>query len=288
MMARKRGLGRGLDALIPGSKTEGNSEGVLEITIENIIPNPRQPRSQIDSDLLEELAESILEYGVIQPLIVTQGEQETYTLIAGERRLEAARRAGLDTVPVLVREASDQQRLELALIENVQRADLSPLETAEAYRQLAEDFDLSHEEIAQRVGKSRVSVTNTLRLLKLPLGVQKALAEVQISEGHARALLALPSPQSQSAVLTTIIQKGLNVRQTEELVRKLGGQKPPKKVKLSPAPEIIEIQERLQQSLGTRVSLNSRVKGQGGTITIHYYSDEELNTLIDRLINDLE
>jgi ParB family transcriptional regulator, chromosome partitioning protein len=288
MMARKRGLGRGLDALIPGSKTEGNSEGVLEIAIENIIPNPRQPRSQMDSDLLEELAESILEYGVIQPLIVTQGEQETYTLIAGERRLEAARRAGLDTVPVLVREASDQQRLELALIENVQRADLSPLETAEAYRQLAEDFDLSHEEIAQRVGKSRVSVTNTLRLLKLPLGVQKALAEVQISEGHARALLALPSPQSQSAVLTTIIQKGLNVRQTEELVRKLGGQKPPKKVKLSPAPEIIEVQERLQQSLGTRVSLNARVKGQGGTITIHYYSDEELNTLIDRLINDLE
>ena len=288
MMARKRGLGRGLDALIPGSEIKEGSAGVLEIALEKIIPNPRQPRSQMDSDLLEELAESILEHGVIQPLIVTQGEQETYTLIAGERRLEAARRAGLDTVPVLVREASDQQRLELALIENVQRADLSPLETAEAYRQLAEDFDLSHEEIAQRVGKSRVSVTNTLRLLKLPLGVQKALAEVQISEGHARALLGLPSPQSQSAVLTTIIQKGLNVRQTEELVRKLGGQKPPKKVKLSPAPEIIEIQERLQQSLGTRVSLNTHQKGQGGTITIHYYSDEELNTLIDRLINDLE
>jgi len=288
MMARKRGLGRGLDALIPGSEIKEGSAGVLEIALEKIIPNPRQPRSQMDLDLLEELAESILEHGVIQPLIVTQGEQETYTLIAGERRLEAARRAGLDTVPVLVREASDQQRLELALIENVQRADLSPLETAEAYRQLAEDFDLSHEEIAQRVGKSRVSVTNTLRLLKLPLGVQKALAEVQISEGHARALLGLPSPQSQSAVLTTIIQKGLNVRQTEELVRKLGGQKPPKKVKLSPAPEIIEIQERLQQSLGTRVSLNTHQKGQGGTITIHYYSDEELNTLIDRLINDLE
>jgi len=287
-MARKRGLGRGLDALIPGTETEGSSEGVQEVALENIIPNPRQPRSRMDADLLEELAESILEYGVIQPLIVTRGEDETYILIAGERRLEAARRAGLDTVPILVREASDQQRLELALIENVQRADLSPLETAEAYRQLADDFDLSHEEIAQRVGKSRVSVTNTLRLLKLPLGVQKALAETMISEGHARALLALQSPQSQAAVLTTILQKGLNVRQTEELIRKLGGQKPPKKIKLAPAPEIVEIQERLQQSLGTRVSLNARQKGQGGTITIHYYSDEELDTLLDRLINDLE
>ena len=286
-MARKRGLGRGLDALIPGSGSEGNTEGVQEIALENIIPNPRQPRSQMDSELLEELAESILEHGVIQPLIVTQSEDETFILIAGERRLEAARRAGLDKVPVLVREASDQQRLELALIENVQRADLSPLETAEAYRQLVDEFNLSHEEIAQRVGKSRVSVTNTLRLLKLPLGVQKALAQAKISEGHARTLLALPSPQSQAAVLTTILQKGLNVRQTEELVRKLGGQKPPKKVKLAPAPEIVEVQERLQQSLGTRVSLNTRKKGQGGTITIHYYSDEELDSLLDRLINDI-
>jgi len=283
-MTRKRGLGRGLDALIPGVEPSEEAGGVKEVLIEKVMPNPRQPRAQMDEALLGELAESIRAHGVIQPLIVTQAESGTFILIAGERRLEAARQAGLLTVPVLVREASDLQRLELALIENVQRADLNPLETAEAYRQLSEDFGLSHEEIATRVGKSRVSVTNTLRLIKLPVSVQNAIVEAKISEGHARALLGLNSPQSQIAVLASILKQDLNVRQTEALVRKLSGSKPMHKQKPKPAPEMVALEERLQNSLGTRVSLNSQKNG--GTITIHYYSDEELNALIERLLSN--
>jgi ParB family chromosome partitioning protein len=167
-MAKRSGLGRGLEALIPGGERP-QMGGVITLRVEQIERNPRQPRAHIDPEELRELADSIGEHGILQPLIVSQGEQpEQYVLIAGERRLLAARQAGLERVPVLIREVSDQERLELALIENVQRADLSPLEAAEAYRQLAEDFGLAHEEIARRVSKSRVSVTNTLRLLKLP------------------------------------------------------------------------------------------------------------------------
>jgi ParB family chromosome partitioning protein len=187
-------LGRGLDALIPGG--ERPASGIEQIPLDAVVSNPRQPRTRFDPEELAELAESIRVHGMLQPLIVTQDETPgRYTLIAGERRLLAARQAGLTHAPALVREASEQSRLEMALIENVQRADLAPLELAEAYRQLAEDFDLSHEQIAARVGKSRVAVTNTLRLLKLPESVRQALAEGRISEGHARALLALPTPQ---------------------------------------------------------------------------------------------
>ena len=217
-MSQKTGLGRGLDALILGSE-RSTAGSVMELPVDKILPNPHQPRRRMDPGEIDELAASIREHGVIQPLIVTEGDQPgDYTLIAGERRLLAARQAGLAAVPALIREASDQQRLELALIENLQRTDLGPLEAAEAFRQLAEDFSLSHEEIAVRVGKSRTAVTNTLRLLKLPPSVQSALADGQISEGHARALLALPTPQSQAAVLGTITSRGLNVRQTEALV----------------------------------------------------------------------
>jgi ParB family chromosome partitioning protein len=220
---------------------------------------------------------------VLQPLIVTEGlENDRYVLIAGERRLLAARQAGLQRVPVLIREASEQERLELALIENVQRADLNPLEAAEAFRQLAEDFGLSHEEIAGRVAKSRAAVTNTLRLLKLVDGVQKALVDGRISEGHARALLALESPQAQSAALQTILSNDLNVRQTEALVRRLVGERPKASPKPAPPPEIIDLETRLEASLGTRVSLSQR--GKKGTISIYYYSDEELNALVDRLL----
>jgi ParB family chromosome partitioning protein len=192
--------------------------------------------------------------------------------------------AGLTSVPVLVRQATDQQRLELAIIENVQRSDLSALEEAEAYRQLAEDFDLSHEEIAARVGKNRVTVTNTLRLLRLPDSVKNALIESRISEGHARALLALSTPEAQTAALRTVVAQELNVRQTEELVRKLSGGKPVRKPKPVVIPEVAEIEERLRSSLGTKVTLRSGRKG--GTLTIHYYSDEELDALLGRLIKD--
>jgi ParB family chromosome partitioning protein len=233
---------------------------------------------------LAELAASIGEHGVLQPLILTRGDSpDQYVLVAGERRLLAARLAGVEQVPALIREVSDQQRLELALIENLQRADLAPLETAAAYRQLAEDFGLSHEEIAARVGKSRVSVTNTLRLLKLPAAVQQALADGRISEGHARALLALPNAQAQAAVLHTILTQELNVRQTEALVRRLAGEKPEVKEKPAPAPELIDLERRLEASLGTRVNLNRRSKGQG-TLVIHFYSDEELEAIVGKLV----
>lgn len=285
-MPQKTGLGRGLGALIPGSDAAlAEQGGVSMVAVEKVLPNPRQPRGSLDPAELEELTASVREHGVLQPLIVTPGEADgKYVLIAGERRLQAARLAGLTSVPVIVRPASDQQRLELAIIENVQRADLSPLEEAEAYRQLAVDFNLSHEEIAARVGKSRVAVTNTLRLLKLPDSVKNALIERRISEGHARALLALPTAAAQTAALRTILSQELNVRQTEELVRKLTGEKPAARPKPSPAPEVAELEERLRTSLGTKVSL--RAGRKGGTITIHYYSDEELDALLGRLLRD--
>jgi ParB family chromosome partitioning protein len=288
-MPRKTGLGRGLDALIPSMEflPEGQEfqAGVNQVAIEQILPNPRQPRINFDAQELGELAASIRQHGVIQPLIVTRGVQgDQYILVAGERRLLAARQAGLDRVPVLVREASEQQRLELALIENVQRADLDPLEAAEAYRQLVDDFHLSHEEIADRVGKSRVTVTNTLRLLKLPEAIKRALIDKRISEGHARALLALPTPQAQLAVLRTILAHDLNVRQAEELVRKMSGEKQPAKPRSQQAPEISDLQSRLEASLGTRVSLKPR--GEGGVVSIHYYSNEELDALVSRLLKD--
>lgn len=286
-MAKKPGLGRGLDALIPGSKPTMIEEErqVSELTIERILPNPHQPRTIMDDEELQELAQSIREHGIIQPLLVIpKNDREEYVLIAGERRLRAAKLAGLQKVPVIFRQASEQEHLELALIENVQRADLSPLETADAYQQLISEFNLSHEEIAKRVGKSRVSVTNTIRLLKLPEKVKLALAKNDISEGHARAILALATPQAQSAVLDIVIKNNYSVRQTEELVKKYSGDretKSPLKVK---DPEIKALEERFQDKLGMRVNLDHR--GDKGKIIIHYYSNEELNSLIDRFIED--
>jgi len=284
-MPQKSGLGRGLGALIPGGENAQTENSIMLVPVEMVLPNPRQPRRTMQSEELQELTASIRENGVLQPLIVTVGERDgQFILIAGERRLQAARLAGLSTVPVLVHQATDQQRLELAIIENVQRSDLSALEEAEAYRQLAEDFDLSHEEIAGRVGKSRVAVTNTLRLLRLPDSVKNALIESRISEGHARALLALQTGEAQTAALRTVLVQELNVRQTEELVRKLCGEKPKHKQKSAPSPDVSELEERLRSNLGTKVSLHPGRKG--GTLIIHYYSDEELNALMDRLLKE--
>jgi ParB family transcriptional regulator, chromosome partitioning protein len=284
-MPQKSGLGRGLGALIPGGENAFAENGVMLVAVEQVFPNPRQPRSMLHPEELEDLTASIREHGVLQPLIVTPGDLDGhYVLIAGERRLQAARLAGLASVPVVIRHASDQQRLELAIIENVQRSDLSALEQAEAYRQLAEDFELSHEDISIRVGKSRVTVTNTLRLLKLPDAVKNALIEARISEGHARALLALPNPEAQTAALRTVLKHELNVRQTEELVRRLSGERPSHKFKPAPVPEVAELEERLRSSLGTKVTLRSGRKG--GTLTIHFYSDEELNALMGRLLKE--
>jgi len=283
-MPRRPGLGRGLEALIPEGERP-TQIGTSYIPQERIVTNPRQPRSRIDPEELAELTASIKEHGILQPLLVTYDDLSgNYTLIAGERRLLAARQAGLDHVPAIVREASEQQRLELALIENLQRADLTPLEAADAYRQLIEDFSLSHEEVAARVGKSRAAVTNTLRLLKLPVTVQQALVDGLISEGHARSLLALPTPEAQEAALRVILKQGLSVRQTEELVRKLSGHRPARAPKPLPNPEITALEERLRARLGTRVKLNRYQRG--GTLVIHYYSDEELDTIIEALLGE--
>lgn len=282
-MSRRAGLGRGLEALIPGSAPQTGA--VSQLPVESIAPNPRQPRTRFDPEELAELAASIREHGVLQPVIVTHDEDgDHYVLVAGERRWLAARQAGLTHIPAILREASDQQRLEMALIENVQRADLGPLETADAYHQLVEDFSLSHEEIAIRVGKSRAAVTNTLRLLKLPEAVRQALAEGKISEGHARSLLALPTPQAQAAALLTILVHELNVRQTEALVRRLNGERPAPVEKPAPPPEVADLERRLEDSLGTRVSLKRGSQGRG-TVVIHFYSDEELDALIERLLD---
>jgi ParB family transcriptional regulator, chromosome partitioning protein len=284
-MPQKSGLGRGLGALIPGGENALAENGIILVSVDLVSPNPRQPRNMMHPEELDDLTASVREHGVLQPLIVTPGDMAgEYILIAGERRLQAARLAGLASVPVLVRQATDQQRLELAIIENVQRSDLSALEEAEAYRQLAEDFDLSHEDIAARVGKSRVAVTNTLRLLKLPDAVKNALIECRISEGHGRALLALPTPEAQTAALRTVVLQELNVRQTEELVRKLSGEKLARKSKPTAIPEVAELEERLRSSLGTKVTL--RAGRKGGTLTIRYYSDEELDALMGRLLKE--
>ncbi len=285
-MTPKRGLGRGLDALIPAEAAPTAASATL-IPVESISRNPRQPRSALDEAEMEELADSVREHGILQPLIVAAGRPPgRYTLIAGERRLEAARRAGLADVPVILREATDQQLLELALVENVQRADLSPLEAAEAYRQLTEDFGLSHEEVARRVGKQRATVTNTLRLLNAARPVREALAARRITEGHARALLSLPAAEAQTVALRTVLARDLSVRQTEEYVRRLSGERPAKPERPSPpqAPLVKDLEDRFVRSLGTRVTLKHGKKG--GTITIHYFSDEELNALADRLLRE--
>lgn len=286
-MARKGGLGKGLDALIPaGTSLPERESGVYEAPANRIIPNPRQPRVQMDESELQGLADSIREHGILQPLVVSYDPgSDLYTLIAGERRLRAAILAGLETVPVLIRQASEQQRLELALIENVQRADLSPLETAQAYHFLIEEFGLTHEDVAARVGKSREAVTNTHRLMKLPDEVKQSLASGQISEGHARALLSLEAnPRLLLEVFNTVVRNKYSVRQTEALVKALTSDRPRRaKHKEIPA-EIQEMEDQLRRYLGTRIKL--RYGKDGGSLTIYYFSDEELNDMIAKIIKE--
>ena len=219
-MNKKIGLGKGLGALLPGSD-EAPLSGLTEVPVRAIAPNPHQPRLQFDEQALRELADSIREHGLIQPLIVMRSSEDQYTLIAGERRWRAAQLAGLESVPVVIKDVAPQQMLEMALVENVQRADLNALEEALAYKQLSEEFGLTQDQIAQRVGKSRVAVANTLRLLKLPEPIKARLADGLITEGHARALLTITDSAVQQHLLSQIVKNGLIVRQTEELVRRL-------------------------------------------------------------------
>lgn len=279
-------------------------EGVTEVEVERITPNPLQPRHRLDPQALEELAASIREHGVIQPLIVTEAGEEVeglkelrseglaaegattdapaYVLIAGERRWAAARLAGLRTVPVIVKEATPQEMLELALVENLQRTDLNPLEAARAYQYLVEEFGLTQDEVATRVGKHRVTVANTLRLLRLAEPVKQMLASGQITEGHARALLSLTNNQeTQIRVARMVVQRGLNVRQTEEMARRVAAGARPERAEMRD-PETKALEEEFRRALGTKVQL---FRGRrGGRLVIHFYSEEELQGLYDLLI----
>jgi ParB family chromosome partitioning protein len=283
-MARKGGLGKGLGALIPGEDMPVES-GLLQIPLDKIAPNPGQPRTHFDPTELESLAESIRVHGVLQPLVLTSTPgRDTYTLVAGERRWRASQLAGLTDVPAIVRPVSEQERLELALVENIQRTDLGPLELAKAYQRLEEEFDLTHEDIAARVGKSRPTVTNTLRLLDLADEVKQALHEGKISEGHARALLGLNHKQAQVGAMETVLKLEMTVRRTEELVRLLNGERPARKPKGERPVEITAIEDRLRGYLGTRVALHHGKKG--GSLTIYYFSDEELDALMSRIVKE--
>jgi ParB family transcriptional regulator, chromosome partitioning protein len=281
-MPSRSGLGKGLDALIPtGQKTSGGEGGIAHVPIDSIQRNPRQPREKFDMEELDNLAASIREHGVIQPLVVSPGKNGIYVLIAGERRLQAARKAGLRTVPVVIRQATDQQLLELALIENIQREDLNAIEEAEAYQHLAKEFRLSHETIATRVGKSRSAITNTMLLLESPAAVKQAIVDGKITEGHARAMRTLPA-KAQEDLLRQIVQLDLSVRTTEMMARKSASHKPVTKRRMGRNPNVKDIEDRLVKSLNTRVVLNHKKNG-GGRVTIYYYSDEELDSLLEKL-----
>ena len=286
-MSKKRGLGRGLGALIPSDHAASPEEGGVKVVpVTAVSPNPHQPRNNMDEQKLAELAESIKEHGLIQPLIVTQADKG-YTLIAGERRWRACELAGLQEVPVVVKEATPQEMLELAIIENVQRADLNPLEEAYAYQQLADDFGFTHEQIAQRMGKGRTTITNLIRLLGLPENIQQAVADGRISGAHGRALLPLPNATMQTNVMNDILKFNLSVRQVEARVTNLMVAKKPKSKPRRPGlpVELEALQTQFQESLGTKVNIETSGKSKGRVI-IHYYSDEELQAVYDAIIGE--
>lgn len=296
---RKPALGRGLDAIlgeppappaaitaVPDMARPSNLAGSpLEVPIGKVSPGRAQPRRIFDEDALEELAASIRETGIIQPLLVMECPGG-YELVAGERRLRAASRAGLETVPVVVkRDLAASELVELALVENIQRADLTPLEEARAYEELVKNYQYTQEKVAQRVGKSRAAVANSIRLLTLPAPLRQAVEEGKLSEGHARALLALSTTSAQVSAARTVIARGLSVRETEELVRRSGETKtPPRastKSSASAASAKTAVERSLEQLLATKVRIRSR--GKGGRIEIDFYSQEELDRLLERL-----
>jgi ParB family chromosome partitioning protein len=295
---RRSGLGKGLGALIPSGTGAAPSalpaSGLAEVPVDQIAPNPRQPRDHMEPEALAELAESIRTHGLIQPLVLTlapAGAAVQYYLVAGERRWRASQLAGLQTLPAIVKDVSPQGMLELALVENVQRADLNPLEEAAAYQALVEEFGLNHDVVAARVGKSRVAVTNAMRLLRLPDRAKEAVIAGQIKEGHARALLGLPGDDMIEQALQLVIDNELSVRQTEELVRRMSQQAAEPKAE-EPAseeevsPETRELESRFRNALGTKVNLyRSR---RGGRLVIHFYSEEELGSIYDVIVGGSE
>ena len=276
-MTRTRGLGRGLSALIPAT-----AGGIDEIDVDLIVPNPHQPRTTFNEEALDQLVESLREHGVLQPLLVSSSNAEgVYQLIAGERRLRAARLAGLTRVPVIVKEAATRELLELALVENLQREDLNPIEEAIAYQRLGGEFGITQEEIAKRVGRSRTAVANTMRLLALSDEIKQSLAKGTISEGHGRALLSIEDAAARRKAWQRIIDRGLTVRQTEQLVRRV--QKGSAEVATNGVdPETDQIEARIRDTLGTKVELRRQKNGHG-SLVLHFFSDEELQGLLSRI-----
>ncbi len=279
---QKQALGKGLGALIPDLSTLDEKDrkalGISDITLDRIVPNEYQPRKHFDDDKLKELAASIKEQGVIQPIIVHR-VGSGYQLIAGERRWRASRLAGLKTIPAIVKEATKRELLEMALIENIQREDLNPLEAAEAYKRLQDEFKLTQEDLAKRVGKERSTVTNFLRILSLPKEIKQDLAAGSISMGHAKALLSLERVRDQVQVAAWIVKKGLSVRDAESIAAKI--KNPPKEKKSRQNADLKAVEEKLKKSLGTKVSIVSTARG--GRIVIEYYSPEELDRLLEKI-----
>ena len=282
-MARVGGLGKGMAALLHVKETTEDNREYFLCPIEMIRPNKSQPRKSFAADKLEELADSIREQGIIQPLVVTKKES-CYEIVAGERRWRAAQKAGLREVPVVIREASGNAVLELALIENIQRQDLNAIEEAQAYRSLVEQFAISQEDVAKRVGKSRVAVTNSLRLLKLPEEIQRDIVEERLSMGHARALLPLENPELIAKARHEILQRQLSVRATEELVRRLKLNPHPLPGKRPQQPDLLlsSLEEQLQKRFQSRVAIR-KTGAKAGKLEIHFSDADELTRIIDLL-----
>jgi len=288
-MSKRGGLGRGLSALIPGAPEAGEgTEGLLEVPANAIAPNPKQPRSRFDDETLAELAASIREVGILQPIVVRRADGG-YEVVAGERRLRAAKLAGLATVPVILRDSEDADLLREALIENIHREDLNPIELGEAFRQLLDDLGLKQEELADRVGVSRSHIANTIRLLSLPIDVQQLVANEKLSAGHARTLLALADHEAMTTLALRVVAEDLSVRETEEVVRRFieaptrePGQPRAAQEEDSSDPNLAEVEEILSEQLATRVMI--RMNRKRGQVVIEFGSADDLERIVSEIV----
>lgn len=276
----KKALGKGLEALIPKGESTDKGLSLLEVEIERILPGVAQPRTGFDENSLKELAQSIKEKGIIQPIVLSRVGDGTFRIIAGERRWRAAKIAGLNKIPAIIKDVSPSEAVEIALIENIQREDLDPVETANAFDRLIKEFNLTQEELSQRVGKDRATISNYLRILRLPEEIQTHLRGGSLTVGHAKAILSIEDIQKQKELSQIVIKKSLSVRQTEELVRRLA--KPQTKKQEKKIPEIEDLEDRLTSELGAKVKINH--KGKRGKLEIFYNSLDELDGIIERLI----
>jgi ParB family chromosome partitioning protein len=279
-MVQKRGLGKGLGAIIPGA--EAGDGGVQQLPLTELATNPFQPRRHFNQTALEEMAATIREHGVLTPVVVRRAGPG-YQIVAGERRIRAARLAGLTQIPAVIKEASDAQALQIALVENLQREDLNPVEAAESYQRLVQEFGLTQEDLAKRLGRDRSSVANALRLLRLPRQIREDVASGALSEGHARALLGLEKPADQLKVRDLVVKRALTVRATEALVRRLrGGQGPRPRRTPGADPNLGALEDQLRVALGTKVRILCH--GKGGTIEVAFFSTDDLGRIVDAIL----